>query len=67
MKRKPNKWTYVALKKSAMKKLRLDAVEEAIVQQVGNNVHISVNAFTQCNGKPTFELLDVPKTYTQNR
>jgi len=51
----------VALKKSAMKKLRLYAVEEATVQQVENNVQVSVNAFAQCNDKPTFELLDVPK------
>jgi len=57
----------VALKEGAMKKLKLDGVEEAIVQQEDNNVQISVNAFTKCTDKSTFELMDVPKIKTQSR
>lgn len=51
----------VALKEDAMKKLKLDSVEEAIVQQEANNVQIIVNAFTKCTDKSTFELMDIPK------
>ena len=51
----------VALNELAMKKLKLDCVEEATVQQVRNNVSISVNAFTKCNNQSTFKLEDVPR------
>ncbi|MCO6360968.1 RES family NAD+ phosphorylase [Roseivirga pacifica] len=51
----------VALNELAMKKLKLDSVEEATVQQEGNNVSISVNAFTKCNNQSTFKLEDIPR------
>ena len=57
----------IALKEGAMKKLKLDRVEEAIVQQEDNNVQISVNAFTKCTDKSNFILMDVPKIKTQSR
>ncbi|SFB86175.1 hypothetical protein SAMN04487891_10399 [Flagellimonas taeanensis] len=50
----------VALNELAIKKLKLDSVEEATVQQEGNNVSISINAFTKCNNQSTFKLEDVP-------
>jgi hypothetical protein len=57
----------VALNEGAMKKLKLDSVEEAIVQQEDNNVQISLNAFTKCTDKSNFILMDVPKIKTQSR
>lgn len=50
----------VALNEHAMKKLKLECVEEATVQQAGNGLSISVNAYTKCNNQSTFKLEDVP-------
>ncbi|MBL4625661.1 MAG: RES family NAD+ phosphorylase [Flavobacteriales bacterium] len=55
----------VALNQSAMKKLKLNSVEEASVEQIDNNVRITVNAFVKLKENETnFTLTDVPLART---
>lgn len=58
----------VAITESAMRKLELECVEEATVEQIGSNVNIEVNAFAKLKkNQANFSLLDAPNKLNKSR
>ena len=51
----------IAITESAMQKLELDCVEEAVINKTGKKMNIEIKAFAKLeNNQNTFNLIDVP-------